>query len=141
MMVLLAGVYFMFVDRAVGAFADNSQALDKPEKYFKFSECRSGMAITGMTEAGKKLKDVTIPDSYQGKKVTWIYEYAFENATAMERAVISDNVEIMDYYDGEYEAMGGDCFRGCSNLREIHLGKNLMEFGIRDRLPKLEKFT
>ncbi len=113
--------------------------LNNDPKYF-FGESE----IIGLTEAGKKLKDVYIPERYLGKKVKLIHRYAFADGSRMERLFISDYVEDMhnssdeDYLDSKLPAY---LDRGCNKLREIHLGKNVAHFGISDKLPRLEKIT
>ena len=52
--------------------------LNNDPKYF-FGESE----IIGLTEAGKKLKDVYIPERYLGKKVKLIHRYAFADGSRM----------------------------------------------------------
>ena len=101
--------------------------------------------IVGLTEAGKKLKDVYIPERYLGKKVELIHSAAFSDGSHMERLYISDYVKDMensseeDFRDSRIPP--GRMDRGCNQLREVHLGKNVMHFGISNMLPRLEKIT
>ena len=99
--------------------------------------------IVGLTEAGKKLKDVYIPERYLGKKVKRIHSNAFTDGSHMERLYISDYVEDMQNteYEGIYSSLPSHPDRGCNQLREIHLGKKVAHFGISSKLPKLEKIT
>jgi len=104
----------------------------------------STVTVTGLTEAGKKLKTLYIPERSSKKKVTKIYFRAFDNGAAMERIYISDTVKYLDYWE-DYEGTNlrnDNCFhKGCDKLREIHLGKSVEAFGASNNLPKLEKIT
>lgn len=100
--------------------------------------------IIGLTEAGKKLKDVYIPERYVGKKVKLIHADALSDSPSMERLYISDYVESTcnsEENDFERGVLPDHPDGGCSQLREIHLGKRVADFGISDKLPKLEKIT
>lgn len=125
--------------------------LGKSKEYFEFTDDdpsydREGdpAVITGLTEAGKKLKELYIPERYQKEKITKICCGAFDEGSAMEKVYISDYVEHLDYWD-EYEGSGfmdEGCFnQGCSSLKAIHLGKNVKTFGRNENLPNLETIT
>ena len=107
-----------------------------PKEYFTESE------IIGLTESGKKLKDVYVPERYLGKKVKLIHWGAFTENSCMERLYISNYVEDMSYsIDYIDERVPDYLDKGCNKLREMHLGKRVAHFGISEKLPKLEKIT
>ncbi len=125
--------------------------LGKSKEYFKFTKSNSKYRkhtdpaiITGLTTAGKKLKTLYIPERYQGHKITKISRDAFANGSAMEKIYISDQVKYLDFsseYEGWHLSDSGCFDKGCGNLKEIHLGKNVETFGSGTYLPKLEKIT
>lgn len=125
--------------------------LGKSEEYFEFTKDRSSYrntsdpaVITGLTVAGRKLNTLYIPERYRGKKITKIDFGAFSEGSSMERVYISDYVRYLDYwsdYEGENSWNTGCFDKGCSKLKEIHLGKNVETFGTSTNLPNLEKIT
>lgn len=125
------------------------KVLGKSKEYFMYyynapTWASEESEIIGLTEAGKKLKDVYIPERYAGKKVKLIHAGALSDSPSMERLYISDYVESTCYSeenDFAHDVLPDHPDRGCSQLREIHLGKRVADFGISDQLPKLEKIT
>ena len=91
-----------------------------PEKNeYEYSVTEDGtVKITGYN--GNQ-KNVIIPDKIDGKKVTGIGDYAFENCTNLTNITIPDSVTNI----GEY------AFQGCSNLTSITIPDSVTNIGQR----------
>ena len=63
----------------------------------------------------KNIKEVTIPDMFNGKPVVNIASAAFANCKYLQSLTIGDNVREIGIY----------AFSGCSNLRYVKIGKNV----------------
>ena len=60
-------------------------------------------------------KDITIPDSFDGKPVTQLSEGLFMNYMPLEKAAIPNSVTVI----------GKNLFQGCANLKEVTLSLNI----------------
>lgn len=106
------------------------QVLSKSTDYFKYSDKYEGKSrIVGLTDKGKQLKDVHIPGWCQGKKVLEVHKDTFKNDTALERVYVTDNLIYLDCWNWADDYEPGESFSGCSNLKELHLGRNLKGVG------------
>lgn len=75
-------------------------------KYFKID--RRGR-ITGLTQLGKSLKFIEIPNDINGKPVNGIKSGAFKDCINLESVSISEDVKYIEF----------DAFRNCINLKSI----------------------
>ncbi len=102
---VLFSTLFIFACSLVGC---NKQTVD-PTTVFTMEESKSTLAITGLTEYGKTLSEVTIPKTINGKEVISINERAFfdcDNLVSVDLSV--KNIE-------EY------AFADCNNLQIVKL--------------------
>ena len=92
--------------------------------YFTYTEYNEGLAISGVTEEGKKLSELEVPWLIDGKKVFAIAENAFEGCDALRVIYIQSNISrIMQ-----------SAFDGAPRLTEIHIdndaGANILVPGV-----------
>lgn len=85
---------------------DNSYA-----DYFTYEEFGTGWKITGVTDDGKLLKNITVPTKYEDKPVIAIGEGAFSGCALLKTVTINPN--IIQYYDR--------IFDGCSALERVNM--------------------
>ena len=83
--------------------------------YFTWSETDTEATVTGLTEEGKKLSEISIPSTYNGKTVTGIGNSAFARNTTITSVRMSDNIT----------SLGISAFYVCSNLQSIVLSNNI----------------
>lgn len=79
----------------------------------------SGYSVAGIA-AGLKARAVEIPDTYEGKPVVAISEYAFYTLDKLERVSIPDTVKVI----GDY------AFESCVDLVEVTLSDSLEFLGV-----------
>lgn len=65
--------------------------------------------ITGLTEYGKTLNTIVIPEKIKGESITGIGDSAFSQNDVLSDVIISSNITNIGYY----------AFEGCSNLETI----------------------
>lgn len=85
---------------------DNSYA-----EYFIYEEFGAGLKITGVTDDGKLLKNITVPTKHEDKPVLAIGEGAFSGCDLLKTVTVNSN--IIQYYNR--------IFDGCSSLERINM--------------------
>lgn len=113
------------------------RVMDASTNYFTYDSGR----ITGLTARGKTLKDVYIPGYHNNIKITAVWKNVFDKNTAVEKVFLSEHLEYLDYYDWEDTVYQSTIFDGCSNLKELHIGKGLKNLGYMERLFSMQKVT
>ncbi len=83
------------------------------ESIFTFNVDGEFVEITGLTEHGKTLSKIAIPNEIDGKKVTSIKEYAFYDC---------DNIESIELNVGR---INENAFANCDNLKKIKLSADI----------------
>ena len=116
------------------------QVFPKSTEYFKYHDLGWKKQIKGLTAKGKQLREVYIPDYCEGKEVLEVHVDAFLNDTALQKVYVSDNLVYLDYQIWDDEYWPGKSFSGCTNLKELHLGKSLKGLG-HGFASSLEKIT
>ncbi len=104
------------------------KVLDDAAKYFVFSE-GDKLSIKKLTKRGAGLKEIHIPGYYKGKKIDKVYCNAIPEHNAVEKIFVGDNVECISYDDFEGDDWESDILGACSNVREIHIGRDLKYWG------------
>lgn len=89
----------------------------KEEAIFTVGE--NGHEITGLTEYGKTLTEITIPETLNGKTITGIGKDAFKNCTALTSVTIGENVT----------SIGSAVFYNCEALKDVTIGSNVASLG------------
>ena len=79
-----------------------------------------GNTITGLTEYGKTLTEIEIPESIDGVEINAIGDSAFANCLLFTSVTIGDRVTSIGY----------GAFTGCSYLSNVTIGKNVKNIGI-----------
>ena len=88
-----------------------NDASDAYSEYFLYGPYAGGLVVTGVSEAGKSLGELTIPRVAGGKAVLAIGERAFAGCGALAKLTIGDNIaQIYDY-----------AFEGCGRLEMLVL--------------------
>lgn len=77
---------------------------------FLYEEKDESLAIVGVTEEGRKMQELFIPQFYNGKKVTEIWKESLSECTHLEKIYISGGMALQD-----------GCFGGCRSLKKIIL--------------------
>ncbi len=77
--------------------------------------------IIGLTEYGKTLTEIIIPDTINDIEITSIGYRAFANCTSLTSIVISDSVE----------SIGNSAFEDCTSLTSITIGNGVTSIGYR----------
>ena len=73
-----------------------------------------------LTDASKELEGkVVIPSSYEGKPVTLIEDYAFEDCVNITEVIIPNSILSIDY----------DAFSGCSKLMRVVISSSVTRIG------------
>ena len=85
--------------------------------YFNFDKTTG--TINGLTEAGKTLTEIVIPDTIDGVDVTTIGSSAFYNCTSLTSITIPDGVT----------SIGSKAFSYCSNLASITIPDSVTSIG------------
>lgn len=84
---------------------------DENEVYFEFTETDIGTyEITGLTELGKTMSELTIPSAYNKRKVTVLGQGALDGACAA-KIIIPENTTLLAIEDG--------AFLGASSVTEL----------------------
>ena len=81
----------------------------------------NGNKIIGVTDKGKELSEITVPETIDGKEINVIDEKAFNSITTLEKVTLSDKIRIVNRY----------AFYYCGKLSEIIISDNIEEW---DRL-------
>jgi len=85
--------------------------------YFTYVEYGSGYAVSGVSDAGKKLAALTIPGSYEGKAVLAVESGTFAGCENLTQITINSNiVQLMD-----------GAFADCPKLAKIYVVRNSAE--------------
>ncbi len=106
-------------ERPDGYFAP-TDGTDENAKYFVFEEFEDGLAIVGLSDAGKQEKTLTLPRSAEGKAVLLIGDYAFAGSDVLERVIIGEQALV--------KAFTPESLSNCPALRaiEIHLAPSAL---------------
>ena len=80
-----------------------------PEMMFKFELSNNAYTVAGLTEHGVGVEILSIPATYQGKNVTAIKAYAFEENQTITSITIPATVA----------SIGREAFRACANLETV----------------------
>lgn len=110
-------------------------------KYFSF-QLSEDEASYGITSVSKELKgEVVVPSSYQGKPVTFLAEYAFEDCKDITAIKILSPMERIEYnvFEGcesltsvsipsSVSFIGNGAFGGCAKLDDIQVDSNNQSF-------------
>lgn len=86
---------------------------DENAKYFLFEEIEGGLAITGLSDEGKRQTTLQIPRGHDNKAILMIGDNAFAGATALETIIIGEYAVV--------RSISVDAFAGCDTLRQIEL--------------------
>ena len=81
----------------------------------------NGNKIIGVTDKGKELSEITVPETIDGKEINVIDEKAFNSISTLEKVTLSDKIRIVNRY----------AFYYCGKLSEIIISDNIEEW---DRL-------
>jgi len=87
------------------------EILDYGELYFTFTKSNR---ITGLTAAGKAMKELNIPETIDGFPMTIIDDEVFKDNKVLEKVYIPNTISEL----GEY------VFYGCSNLIQVEFEEN-----------------
>lgn len=99
--------------------AQTSSVTPTDVKYFSF-RLSEDQASYGITSASKELKgEVTVPSSYQGKPVTFIAEYAFEDCKDITAVTILSPMERIGY----------NAFERCASLTYVSIPSSVSFIG------------
>lgn len=82
---------------------------DSYADYFTYEDFGAGLKITGVTDEGKLLKNITVPTKYGDRPVLAIGEGAFDGCTVLK--TVSVNANIIQFYN--------QAFKGCVALERI----------------------
>ncbi len=75
--------------------SDNPEE-ETPAKYFTWETTETEATVTGLTDEGKALSEISIPSTYNGKPVTRIGEYAFEiKNSIITKVTIPNSIKII----------------------------------------------
>ena len=86
---------------------------DPNAKYFVFTEADNGAYIvSGLSDLGRTAKDLTLPLGYNGKKVLYIAEGAFDGGV-LESLTLTYDTNIRGFFEG--------AFLGASSLKDIYI--------------------
>lgn len=87
----------------------------KDAALFTYESSGTGWNITGLTEEGKRVSSIEIPDFYQDKKVL-----------SFDASVFAGNTKIEEIHVGRYVyGIYGGSFDGCVNLRRLYLAEEI----------------
>ena len=88
----------------------------KDAEYFIYEEQEDSLYITGVNEVGRTKTALSIPQIYEGKKVTEVLPGSFADCTQLEEVTVNGGVAL---HDG--------CFAGCRTLKHIILNAEPQE--------------
>lgn len=92
---------------------------------FTYQQQDNGWILNSLTESGRKLTEVILPCSYQGKPIIGMSESLFVGNTCIKKITIQPNIKIL--YDG--------MFQGCTQLQQLILtSDNPSDYAIGDQL-------
>ncbi|MDE7082124.1 MAG: leucine-rich repeat domain-containing protein [Clostridia bacterium] len=84
----------------------------------EFRDLGEGYAVSGVGDCLAEY--IRIPESYKGKPVVQIDDYAFSGCDGIKGLIVSDTVK----------EIGASAFGDCSNLEQVDLGNGVTELGI-----------
>ena len=99
-------------ERPDGYFAP-TDGTDENAQYFVYEEFEGGLAIVGLSDAGKREKTLTLPRSAEGKAVLLIGDYAFAGSDVLERVIIGEQALV--------KAFTSESLSNCPTLRAIEI--------------------
>ena len=86
---------------------------DPNAKYFTFEKAGNGAyIITGLTEEGKQMTELTLPLGYKNKKVLYVGEGAFEGGVL---------TSLIIPYDSNIKSFFENAFLGASTLTDLYI--------------------
>ncbi len=93
---------------------------DENAAYFVYEDFEDGLAIVGLSDAGKQEKTLTLPRSAEGKAVLVIGDYAFAGSDVLERVIIGKQALV--------KAFTTESLSDCPTLRaiEIHVAPSAL---------------
>ena len=80
----------------------------------------SGNKIIGVTDNGKELSEIIVPETIDGKEINVIDEKAFNSISTLKKVTLSDKIKIVNQ----------KAFYYCRNLSEIIISDNIEEWGL-----------
>ncbi len=80
---------------------------------FEYSETDGRLTITGLTQKGGERTELTIPTSFNGKRVTAFSASAFSGNTVIERIILQKNIR----------SIADSSFNGCTSLKRLYVAK------------------
>lgn len=86
---------------------------------FTFSETSTAATVTGLTDYGKTLSEIVIPNEYNEKPVTSIGDNAFQNGKRLTGVTIPSSVT----------SIGNYAFRNCSGLTSVTVPSSVTSIG------------
>jgi hypothetical protein len=89
------------------------------EALLKFTDVQGGVSVAGKSSK-ETVGDITIPDTYNGKKVVAVATNGFKGYTGITGLKISNNVIEIN----------NSAFEGCNNIIEIRMGDGVTTIGI-----------
>ena len=89
------------------------------DEYFTFTEQQDGTFGIVAKNVNNLPDTVVIPDSYNGKAVSYVGFEAFKEAKGIKRVIIPDSVK----------SVGTDAFRNCESLESLTIGRGVKTFG------------
>lgn len=107
------------------------QVFAKSTMYFIYEDGKDigKSRIISLTPAGRRLRDVYIPGWCDGQEVLEVHVNTFKNDTALQSVYVPDNLLYLDHDNLRDTYLPGMSFSGCTNLKRLHLGKNLKSVG------------
>ncbi len=88
----------------------NEEPEDTTDWTLIYTISEDGSSITGLTENGKALSELTIPETFNGKTITSIGENAFKNLSSLTSITIGSSVT----------SIGSNAFHKCNNLNKVN---------------------
>ena len=103
------------------SISQKQEASETPSDIKNFTfELLDDEASYCLTDASKELEGkVVIPSSYEGKPVTLIEDYAFEDCVNITEVIIPNSILSIDY----------DAFSGCSKLMRVVISSSVTSIG------------
>ena len=106
-------IKYSAIERPDDYFEQDDENTDENAKYFTYEKISSGLAVTGLSEEGKKQKTLTVPKNSDGTAITELSGGALSQSDVLEVLVIPK--------DSNLETIGEKAFDGCKALKKIEL--------------------